>query len=379
MYTRDDLVRDIEKTKKKFMGFADVLQASDNTRRMKEIQESMSDPAFWNNQQESKKLIDELKDLKEKTEAYTSLKENIEELTEYMALADTESMVQQLHGETVALAAKVDALELKLFLADKFDRNNAIVDINSGAGGTEACDWAQMISRMYERWAEEKKFTVETVDTVRGDEAGIKSSTFIIKGNYAYGYLKGERGVHRLVRISPFDSNKRRHTSFASVDIIPEIEEDTVEFVLNPSDLKIETFRASGAGGQHVNKTDSAVRITHIPTGFVTQSQSERSQFQNKQVALSVMRSRLYERLEQEKKKELESLSGDKKRIEWGSQIRSYVLHPYLMVKDHRTKEERTDALMVLEGKIDSFIHSWLRESKKSESGKKTPQGEMNV
>lgn len=372
MYTKDDLVRDLDRVKKKFMSFTDVLNVSDNAVRMKEIQDRMSDPSFWNNQQESKKLIDELKELKEKNDAFSSLKENLDELTEYMTLADTESMVQQLHGETVKLAGKVDSLELKLFLADKFDRNNAIVDINSGAGGTEACDWAQMISRMYERWAEDKKFAVEIVDTVRGDEAGIKSVTFIIKGNYAYGYLKSERGVHRLVRISPFDANKRRHTSFASVDIIPEIEEDTGEVVLNPSDLKIETFRASGAGGQHVNKTDSAVRITHIPTGFVTQSQSERSQFQNKQVALSVLRSRLHERLEQEKKKEVDSLSGDKKKIEWGSQIRSYVLHPYLMVKDHRTKEERTDALMVLEGKIDSFIYSWLRENKKTDTGKKT-------
>lgn len=365
IYTREELTRDIEKLKKKLVSFDEVLKIEPSTSRIAEIQHLMSSPSFWNNQQESKKLIDELKDLKDKTETYAVLRKEIEELLEYTQIADNEAMVQQLQNETATLSGKVDTFELRVFLSDKFDRHNAIVDINAGAGGTEACDWAQMLFRMYARWAEYKKFSLETVDTLRGDEAGIKGTTFVIRGGYAYGYLKGERGVHRLVRISPFDSNKRRHTSFASVDVIPEIAEDTDDFTLNPADLKIETCRASGAGGQHVNKTESAVRIIHVPTGLVAQSQSERSQFQNKQVALSILRSRVYEKVSAQKKKEIDSLAGDKKKIEWGSQIRSYVLYPYLLVKDHRTKAERTDANAVLDGSIDTFVHAYLRYMKK--------------
>jgi len=361
IYTKEELTRDVGKLKEKLASFDAVLKIDAAVSRISEIQQQMSVPSFWNDQQGSKKLIDELKDLKDKTETYAALRKEIGELSEYASIADNEAMLGEMQKELLKLSSRVDAFELKVFLSEKFDRQNAIVDINAGAGGTEACDWAEMLFRMYARWTEEKKFSLEVVDTLRGDEAGIKSITLVVRGNYTYGYLKGERGVHRLVRISPFDANKRRHTSFASVDVIPEIAEDTAEFTLNPADLKIETCRSSGAGGQHVNKTESAVRIIHLPTGLVAQSQSERSQFQNKQVALSILRSRVYERVSAEKKKEIDSLAGDKKKIEWCSQIRSYVLYPYRLVKDHRTKAERTDANAVLDGSIDTFVHAYLR------------------
>ncbi len=255
-------------------------------------------------------------------------------------------------------------MEIKVFLSDKHDISNAIITIHSGAGGTEACDWVSMLFRMYSMWAEKNKFKVEIMDIQAGDEAGYKSITFSVKGDYAYGYLKTENGVHRLVRISPFDANKRRHTSFASVSVLPEIDDD-IEVEINPDDLRIDTFRASGAGGQHVNKTDSAIRITHIPTGIVVSCQNERSQHKNKSFALKILKSKLYQ-LEQEKKQqELNNLSGDKKKIEWGSQIRSYVLHPYKMVKDHRTNKEKKDmaAMLVLDGEIWDFIKEALKNN----------------
>jgi peptide chain release factor 2 len=250
-----------------------------------------------------------------------------------------------------------------LIFSGKFDKANAIVEINSGAGGTEACDWASMLFRMYYRWAEDKKFKLNVLNEVRGEEAGIKSITFFIQGSRAYGLLRSERGVHRLVRISPFDSNKRRHTSFASVDILPEIKED-IEIGIKSEDLRIDTYRASGAGGQHVNVTDSAVRITHVPSGIVVACQNERSQHQNKQSAIKILKAKLYELKEKENKTELEKMAGQKQRIEWGSQIRSYVLHPYLLVKDHRTNLEVHDARAVLDGKLDGFMYAYLNYEK---------------
>jgi len=258
---------------------------------------------------------------------------------------------------------KLDRLEFSSLLCEEADTSNAFLTINAGAGGTESCDWAAMLLRMYIRWSESKGFTVDTIDQLSGEEAGIKNVTVLIKGAYAFGFLKCESGVHRLVRISPFDSNKRRHTSFASVDVIPDISDD-IEIDIKEPDLKIDTYRAGGKGGQHVNKTDSAVRITHIPTGIIVQCQNERSQFKNKQVSLKMLKAKLYERERQRKAKKIESAYEEKKEIAWGSQIRSYVLHPYSMVKDHRTDCETGNAQAVLEGKIDNFIEAYLKTTK---------------
>jgi peptide chain release factor 2 len=249
-------------------------------------------------------------------------------------------------------------------LGGETDRNNAILSVNAGAGGTESCDWAAMLLRMYTRWAEGKGYAVERLDQLLGEEAGIKNATVLVKGEYAYGYLKSESGVHRLVRISPFDANKRRHTSFASVDVIAEVS-DEIEIDIKESDLKIDTFRAGGKGGQHVNKTDSAVRITHIPTGIVVQCQNERSQFKNKAMAFKLLKARLYEKERRKKIEEMEEMYEAKKEIAWGSQIRSYVLHPYSMVKDHRTGHETGNSQAVLDGEIDAFMEAYLRSGKR--------------
>jgi peptide chain release factor 2 len=260
-------------------------------------------------------------------------------------------------------------LEFKSLLGGEFDKYNAILSINAGAGGTEACDWAGMLLRMYLRFAEDKGFVTKTTDILMGEEAGIKNVTVLIEGEYAYGLLKGERGVHRLVRISPFDANKRRHTSFASVDVIPEIKED-IELEIQEKDLKIETFRSSGPGGQHMQKSDTAVRITHIPSGIVVSCQNERSQYQNKQTALKILKARLYQLERQKKEEELSRKVGAvKQKIEWGSQIRSYILHPYNLVKDHRTDFQTQDTNSVLDGKIDGFIEAYLKKIKNKDAG----------
>lgn len=258
------------------------------------------------------------------------------------------------------LQQEMKKLEFKCLLGGEVDRCSAILSVNAGAGGTESCDWTSMILRMYLRWAEEHGHAVEIIDQLPGEEAGIKNATIIIRGPYVYGYLKAEVGVHRLVRISPFDSNKRRHTSFASVDVLPDVDKD-INIEINEGDLKIDTYRASGAGGQHVNVTDSAVRITHIPTGTVVQCQKERSQHKNKSTAMKVLRAKLYERERREKEEKIMQAHGNKKKIEWGSQIRSYVLHPYKMVKDHRTAEETSSADKVLDGDLDGFIEAYLK------------------
>lgn len=272
---------------------------------------------------------------------------------------DSES-VKSLMDDMVSVRKDIDDLEFKCILGDEADRCDAIVSINSGAGGTESCDWASMLLRMYFRWAEDHACGVEVIDQLAGDEAGIKSATFLVKGAFSYGYLKAESGVHRLVRISPFDSNKRRHTSFASVDVIPDIDKN-IKVDINENDLRIDTYRSSGAGGQHVNVTDSAVRITHVPTGIVVQCQKERSQHKNKATAMKILRARLYE--DQKRKQEADIMRSyeDKKKIEWGSQIRSYVLHPYKMVKDHRTDEQTSSAEKVLDGELDNFIKAYLK------------------
>ena len=279
-----------------------------------------------------------------------------EMLQEY---ADTE-LQSEFESRALALHKAIDHQQLFLLLNEEYDKNNAILTIHAGSGGLDSQDWAGMLYRMYLRWAERENFKTSVIDIQSDDEAGIKSATLGINGEFAHGYLKSEKGVHRLVRISPFDAAKRRHTSFASISVYPELSDD-FELEIRPEDLKVDTFRSSGAGGQHVNRTDSAVRITHIPTGIITSCQNERSQHMNREVALKVLKSKLYEKAVQEREKELAALVGDKKESSWGSQIRSYVLHPYTLVKDHRTSAETGNVQAVLDGDIDDFIMGWLR------------------
>ena len=317
---------------------------------------------FWDNQQTSQKIVRELKSLKSIVEPFLKIKEGVEDVRDIIGIAEAEDVesLKYFKEELSKISRRVDDLEFKTLLNGENDPNNAILIVNAGAGGTEACDWAAMIIRMHTLWAESKGYEITWLDQLQGEEAGIKNAILLIKGDYAYGYLKSESGVHRLVRISPFDANKRRHTSFASVDCIPELS-DEIKIDIKEADLKIDTFRAGGKGGQHVNKTDSAVRITHLPTGIVTQCQNERSQFKNKTMAMKLLKAKLYEK-EQRKKAEKTACSYDsKKDIEWGSQIRSYVLHPYKMVKDHRTGFETGDAQAVLDGKLDGFIEAYLK------------------
>lgn len=272
------------------------------------------------------------------------------------------ALSEELAQELSLLERDVVLWERRVFLSEDFDKSNAILSIHPGAGGTESQDWAYMLLRMYMRWAEDKGFRVKVLEYQEAEDAGIKSATILVEGEYAYGLLKGENGVHRLVRISPFDASRRRHTSFASVEVIPEISED-VEVEIKEEDLKIETFRASGRGGQYVNTTDTAVRITHLPTGIVVSCQNERSQYQNKMTALKILKSRLYELERRKKMEEIEKLKGEKKEIAWGNQIRSYVFHPYTLVKDHRTGLETSSALKVIDGDLDPFIEAYLRWS----------------
>jgi len=326
----------------------------------------MSQPGFWNDSESSTKVVRQLKDLKSAVEPWETVSRKYQELKELADIlkADDKELISDLAGNTAALSAEIEKLEFKTLFNEEFDKNSAILSINAGAGGTESCDWVSMLFRMYSRFAQSRGFNVKTIDVLFGEEAGIKNITALIEGEYAYGNFKAERGVHRLVRISPFDANKRRHTSFASVDVIPEVEDDS-DIKLDEKDLRIDVYRSKGAGGQSVNTTDSAVRITHIPTGLVAQCQNERSQHQNKHTALKILKARVYELEREKKEQELQKqYAGTKKKIEWGSQIRSYVLHPYNMVKDHRTGLETTDASGVLDGGIDEFIEAYLKSQK---------------
>jgi peptide chain release factor 2 len=327
----------------------------------------MSAEGFWSNQQKANEVISRLKFLKATTEPFNTCLKEYNDLEELVSIIDDgdDSSAKDAEKELSILKKNVNALEFKSLLNGKHDINNAILSINSGAGGTESCDWANMLLRMYNRWANIMGYEVESIDILPGEEAGIKNTTIIIKGEWAYGYLKGERGVHRLVRISPFDSNKRRHTSFASVDVIPEVSDD-VDIEIAEKDIRIDVYRSSGCGGQSVNTTDSAVRITHIPTGIVVQCQNERSQIKNRAIAMKVLRARLYEKRQQEVRDQMEQAHAAKQKIEWGSQIRSYVFHPYNMVKDHRTKEETSNTQAVMDGGIDRFIQAYLKNKKEN-------------
>lgn len=324
----------------------------------------MSDPEFWNDPDSARDISQEATQLKDAVEGYKQLVTDVEEAKLMLEMAIDEedvSMESELATMVEQLTQEVEHREVLLLLSGEYDKNNAILTFHAGAGGTEAQDWCSMLIRMYLRWAEKQGYSISLMDEQVGDEAGIKSATFLIKGENAFGYMKSEKGVHRLVRISPFDSAARRHTSFCAVDVMPEIDE-TVEINLDMKDVQVDTYRASGAGGQHINKTDSAVRMTHIPTGIVVQCQSERSQIQNREQCLKLLRAKLFE-LELEKQAELkEQLGGTYQAIEWGSQIRSYVFHPYNMVKDHRTNVETGNVQAVMDGNLDQFMEGFLKK-----------------
>ena len=329
------------------------------------MEEQMASPGFWDNQDKAQKIVAELNHLKTVTAGIRLYKNQLEDAQALLSLVqeaglETGAEFEELKELTSQLKDSMDALEIAGFLNGPHDSANAILSIHAGAGGTESCDWAEMLLRLYTRWAERRGFEIEVQDLQQGDEAGISKATLRIIGPYAYGYAKAERGVHRLVRISPFDSNKRRHTSFVSIDVIAEIEDDS-EIDIPDSEMRVDTYRASGAGGQHVNKTDSAVRITHLPTGIVVTCQNERSQQKNRIVAMRTLKSRLLEKIADEKRSALEKFYGEKGEIGWGSQIRSYVMQPYQLVKDLRTGVETSNVQAVMDGDIDSFIHSWLR------------------
>ena len=330
--------------------------------KIAELEYKMSEPTFWDDPDSAQKITQELNDMKSGVETYNNLNgkfDDAQTLYEMGIEEGDQSLEADVNKEIEEIKAGLEALQLEILLSEPYDANNAILTLHAGAGGTEAQDWTQMLLRMYVRWAERHGFTVDTADILPGDEAGIKSVSLFIKGHNAYGFLKSEKGVHRLVRISPFDSNARRHTSFCACDIMPEID-DAVEVDINMADVRVDTYRASGAGGQHINKTSSAVRMTHIPTGIVVQCQNERSQLQNREQCLKMLRAKLFE-LELEKKDaEIAKLEGDRMKIEWGSQIRSYVFQPYTMVKDLRTGEETGNIQAVMDGGIDSFIRSFL-------------------
>ena len=324
----------------------------------------MGDPAFWGNNERAQKHIAKLNVMKRAILPVIAFQRKVEdvdvmvELVEASEPAERESHEKELEGSVAAMAEELDKLEIASFLTGQFDHNNAFLSIQAGAGGTESCDWADMLFRMYNRWAERRGFEVEVQDVQSGDQAGITKATLVLKGENAYGYAKAERGVHRLVRISPFDSNKRRHTSFCAVDVVAEINE---EIEIPEAEIRVDVYRSSGKGGQGVNTTDSAVRVTHTPTGIVVVCQNERSQIKNRASAMSVLKSRLYEKKLDEQRSEMERFYGEKGEIGWGSQIRSYVLQPYQMVKDLRTGYSTSDTQGVLDGKIDPFITAWLR------------------
>ncbi|MDK2949547.1 MAG: peptide chain release factor 2 [Thermotoga sp.] len=350
----------IEELEKKFKDVLSIVNEEEVNRELKELEKKLSDPSVWDDQKKAREYTQKLKRLKNISEDLKRVRSLFEDLEVAIELSEEDmDMVNQVEEIVQDLEKAVKKLELEIILNGKYDPNNAYLSVHPGAGGTESQDWAQMLLRMYMRWAERKGFDVEIVEYQPGEEAGIKDATILIKGEYAYGYLKYESGVHRLVRISPFDAARRRHTSFASVNVIPEIEDD-VDIEIKPEDLKIETFRASGHGGQHVNKTESAVRITHIPTGIVVTCQNERSQHQNKQTALKILKARLYQLELEKKRKEIQEIQGELKDISWGNQIRSYVFHPYTLVKDHRTGVETSNVDAVMDGDIDIFIEAEL-------------------
>ncbi|MFJ7404498.1 MULTISPECIES: peptide chain release factor 2 [unclassified Lysinibacillus] len=358
-----DVRNALDTTAKKLADFRRSLDLENKEARIQELDEMMLEPGFWDDQQGAQVVINEGNGLKAIVNEYKELvdtHENLDMTLELLREEPDEELQEELGNELAEFQQKMGDFELQLLLSGPYDHNNAILELHPGAGGTESQDWGSMLLRMYTRWAEKRGFKVETVDYLPGDEAGIKSVTLSIKGHNAYGYLQAEKGVHRLVRISPFDSSGRRHTSFVSCDVMPEFD-DNIEVDIRTEDLKIDTYRATGAGGQHINTTDSAVRITHIPTGTVVQCQAERSQIKNREKAMTMLKGKLYQLEIDKQQAQLDEIRGEQKEIGWGSQIRSYVFHPYSMVKDHRTSEETGNVGAVMDGDLDPFINAYLR------------------
>ena len=340
------------------------LDLDSKKKRIEELEADMEAPGFWDDPDKSNKAMKELKTLKDSFEGYNSLKSGLEDINTLIEMADEmqdDSLISEIEDEITVFEEKMDSIRTETLLSGEYDKCNAILTLHAGAGGTESCDWCQMLFRMYTRWAEKHGYSTQTIDYLEGDEAGIKSVTIEISGDNAYGHLKSEHGVHRLVRISPFNAAGKRQTSFVSCDVMPDIDED-IDIQINDDDLRIDTYRSSGAGGQHINKTSSAIRITHLPTGIVVQCQNERSQHQNKDKAMQMLKAKLYLIKEQENREKLSDIRGEVSDNGWGNQIRSYVMQPYTLVKDHRTNEENSNVNAVMDGDIDSFINAYLKK-----------------
>ncbi|HJD31275.1 MAG TPA: peptide chain release factor 2 [Candidatus Eisenbergiella stercorigallinarum] len=363
MVLLDQMKQELQSYKTPLAEVRDSLNLAEKEKRIEELEREMEAPGFWDNPDYSNKKMKELKNLKDTVDQIGGLQtryEDIETLIEMGNEEEDESMAEEIRGELDSFAQELETLRISTLLTGEYDKNDAILKLNAGAGGTESCDWCGMLYRMYTRWAEKKGFQVEVLDYLDGDEAGIKSVTFQVNGENAYGYLKSEKGVHRLVRISPFNAQGKRQTSFVSLDVMPNIEED-LDVEINDEDLRIDTYRSSGAGGQHINKTSSAIRITHLPTGIVVQCQNERSQFQNKDKAMQMLKAKLYMLKQEENAQKLSGIRGEVKEIGWGNQIRSYVFQPYTMVKDHRTNYETGNVDAVMDGSLDGFINAYLK------------------
>lgn len=364
MIITDELKLDIPELEASLREASESLKPDEMRKKLAELEAKTVEAGFWDDQEKAQRIMKEKKSIEDRLAELDGLAtklEDIQVMIEMAEEADDEATAQEAKSEKEQLEKDLENLKLKTLLNDKYDENNAIISIHAGSGGTEAMDWAEMLLRMYLRWCEKRGFRTKIMDMNDDTEAGIKSATVFVEGDYAYGYLKNEKGVHRLVRISPFDSSGRRHTSFASLDVTPEIDYDTT-VEINPEDLRIDTYRSSGAGGQHVNMTDSAVRITHLPTHIVVTCQNERSQIQNREFAMKMLMSKLIELKEQEEKESLNELKGDYNQITWGSQIRSYVFQPYTMVKDHRTNAEVGNVQAVMDGDLDYFINEKLKQ-----------------
>ena len=363
MLEYEQLKQELSGLEKSIKDLEASLDISGKNEKIAELEKEAAAQDFWDDMENSQKVLQKTKQLKDKVAAYEGLKTAWEDALVLIDLANEENdegMLPEIKKTVAEITESVDKMTLETLLSGNYDRCNAIMTFHAGAGGTEAQDWVEMLMRMYQMYAQKNGYTTETIDILPGDDAGVKSATISINGLNAYGYLKAEKGVHRLVRISPFDASGRRHTSFASIEVMPEID-DEIEITIRPEDIKVDTYRSSGAGGQHINKTDSAVRITHIPTGIVTSCQTQRSQHQNKDYAMKMLKAKLAELAEQQQKEKIEDIKGVQKEIAWGSQIRSYVFHPYNLVKDHRTGFEMGNIGAVMDGDLNGFINAYLK------------------